>query len=82
MPNNEAPAPANSAESMFWGDASATPLASPSPSPSPRPAYVPSFQARLDRDDRWRWRYSWFTGVWFGPIPLGLVVGIVYLLVR
>ncbi|HEY5951531.1 MAG TPA: hypothetical protein VIV40_38820 [Kofleriaceae bacterium] len=24
----------------------------------------------------WQWSYSWLTGYWYGPIPLGLITGL------
>jgi hypothetical protein len=28
----------------------------------------------------WRWRYSWLFGIMYGPIPVGLIIGIPLLL--
>jgi len=32
----------------------------------------------------WRWRYSFWTGIMYGPIPVGLIIGLplLYLLWR
>jgi len=24
----------------------------------------------------WRWSYSWWSGCWYGPIPIGAAIGI------
>jgi hypothetical protein len=30
----------------------------------------------IDEDNRWRWSYSKWVGVMYGPIPIGLIIGI------
>lgn len=40
--------------------------------PAPQFAPVPVPQ----EDSEWRWGWNWFIGIHYGPIPVGLIVGI------
>jgi len=31
-------------------------------------------------EEPWRWRYSWAFGIMYGPIPVGLIIGLPLLL--
>lgn len=33
-------------------------------------------QNQQARETEWRWRYSRWTGVMYGPIPVGLIIGL------
>lgn len=34
----------------------------------------------LTDDRRWRWGWSWWLGVHYGPIPVGILIGVPILL--
>lgn len=36
--------------------------------------WAPSATHRRMSDEKWRWRYSGWTGIWYGPIPVALIV--------
>jgi len=44
----------------------------------------PMDPARHLQAQPWRWRYSFLTGIMYGPIPVGIIIGLplLYLLLR
>lgn len=39
---------------------------------------IEAFGAELvaRRPHPWRWSYSWWSGYWYGPLPIGMLIGI------
>jgi hypothetical protein len=55
---------------VWWNEARGGRVAAPAPEPVAPPVI----------EDEWRWRYSPWVGIMYGPIPVGLIIGIPLLL--
>jgi hypothetical protein len=67
---NESPTPvAKDPAQVWWTDAA--PKAELS-------KYVPPLPTAVE--EPWRWRYSMWVGIMYGPIPIGLIIGLPLLL--
>lgn len=51
---------------VWWNDARGNRAAMPEPQPVAPPVL----------EEPWRWRYSAWIGIMYGPIPVGLIIGI------
>lgn len=70
-PNNNNSASKDPA-AVWWGDAAGKDVPeSVQLAPTVMPAHV---------EEPWRWRYSPWVGIMYGPIPVGLIVGLPILL--
>lgn len=57
---------AKDAAQVWWNDA------------APKTSYVAPEPVVVE--EPWRWRYSAFFGIMYGPIPIGLIIGLPLLL--
>ena len=75
MPNS--PCPEADPAHVWWTQAQPSTFVASPPAPPPLVQAVPAIAAPV-----WRWGYSRFIGITYGPIPVGLVIAALLLMVR